>query len=259
MSGILFNKIVFGPVQSRRLGVSLGINLLPEHVKVCSMNCIYCECGWGKGETGLSSKLISHEEMIPVLEERFRQLHHDRVKIDSITYSGNGEPTMHPQFYHINQTIIRLRDMYFPETIITCLSNSTQLHRADVLAALKSIDNPLMKLDAGTQFMFELINKTFSHIDLDVICENLRKFEGRLSIQTLFLRGILDDGSIVDNTTTEEVDMWLERIKYIHPHTVILYPIDRETPVKQLEKIDKDALNKIGERVRSFGIKTEVY
>jgi wyosine [tRNA(Phe)-imidazoG37] synthetase (radical SAM superfamily) len=259
MSSILFNKIIFGPVHSRRLGTSLGINLLPETVKVCSMNCIYCECGWGRGEDNLSSKLLSSDEIISVLTERFRAMYRDQLKIDSITYSGNGEPTIHPQFAKINQSIIQLRNIYFPETIITCLSNSTQLHRDDVLMALKTIDNPLMKLDAGTQSMFELINKTFANIRLDDICDNLRKFNGRLSIQTLFLRGKLDDGTIIDNTTEKEVSAWIERLKYINPHTVILYPIDRETPAKQLEKIDKAELNIIAEKLQTLGIKTETY
>jgi wyosine [tRNA(Phe)-imidazoG37] synthetase (radical SAM superfamily) len=186
-------------------------------------------------------------------------MHQNQEKMDSITYSGNGEPTIHPQFAKINQAIIQLRNTYFPETIITCLSNSTQLHRKDVLEALKTIDNPLLKLDAGTQSMFELINKTFTPIHLDDICENLREFNGKLSIQTLFLRGKLDDGTLVDNTTKEEVNAWIERLKYIHPHTVILYPIDRETPVKQLEKIGKEVLNTIAEKVQALGIKTEVY
>ncbi|MDR1182046.1 MAG: radical SAM protein [Bacteroidales bacterium] len=258
ISAMLFDKIIFGPVHSRRLGRSLGINLLPETVKVCSMNCIYCECGWGRGEDALFSKFLPYEEIISVLRERFQQMRCERVEIDSITYSGNGEPTIHPQFAKINQSLIELRNTYFSGTIITCLSNSTQLHRNDVLEALKTIDNPLMKLDAGTQSVFELINKPFSHLSLDVITDNLRKFNGKLSIQTLFLRGTLDDGTIVDNTTEKEVDMWLERLKSINPHTVILYPIDRKTPAKQLEKIDKETLNSIAQRVQACGMKTIV-
>jgi wyosine [tRNA(Phe)-imidazoG37] synthetase (radical SAM superfamily) len=255
---MLFDKIIFGPVHSRRLGRSLGINLLPENVKLCSMDCIYCECGWGRGEENSYFKLLSSEEIIPVLSEHFFQMHHNQMEIDSITYSGNGEPTIHPQFAKINQAIIELRNKYFPGTIITCLSNSTQLYRDDVVEALKRIDNPLMKLDAGTPSVFSLINNPFSHIKLDVICDNLRKFNGKLSIQTLFLRGILDDGTIVDNTTEIEVEKWIERLRYINPHTVFLYPIDRETPAKQLEKIDKDTLNSIARRVQEYGMKTMV-
>ena len=258
MSGILFDKIVFGPIHSRRLGRSLGINLLPETEKVCSMNCIYCECGWGKADA-IQHKLLSANEIIPVLTKRFEQMHHNKIQIDSITYSGNGEPTIHPQFAEITQAIIALRNTYFPQTIITCLSNSTQLHRNDVLEALKSIDNPLMKLDAGTQSMYEQINLPFSTIKLDDICKNLQKFEEKLVIQTLFLRGKLDNNLIVDNTSNKEVEAWLERLNDIRPYKVILYPIDRETPAKCLEKIDKNTLNKIAEKVQSLGIETETY
>ena len=259
MSGILFDKIIFGVVNSRRLGRSLGINLLPDTVKVCSMNCIYCECGWGKAEVMQNANLLSANEIIPVLTERFKQLHHDNTQIDSITYSGNGEPTIHPQFAEITRAIMELRDRYFPQTIITCLSNSTQLHRKDVREALKAIDNPLMKLDAGTQSTFELINKPFADLLLDDICDNLLTFEGKLSIQTLFLRGKLDNDTTVDNTTNEEVTAWLERLKYIRPRKVILYPIDRETPAKCLEKIDKNALEQIAKKVQSLGMETACY
>jgi wyosine [tRNA(Phe)-imidazoG37] synthetase (radical SAM superfamily) len=258
MSGILFDKIVFGPILSRRLGRSLGINLLPETEKVCSMNCIYCECGWGSVEA-IQHKLLSANEIISVLTRRFEQMYHDKIQIDSITYSGNGEPTIHPQFAEITQAIIALRNTYFPQTIITCLSNSTQLHRNDVLEALKSIDNPLMKLDTGTQSMYELINLPFSNIKLDDICKNLQKFEGKLVVQTLFLRGKLDNNLIVDNTSNEEVEAWLECLSDIRPYKVILYPIDRETPVKCLEKIDKNTLNKIAKKVQLLGIETETY
>lgn len=259
MSGILFNKIIFGPINSRRLGKSLGINLLPEKIKICSFNCIYCECGWAKTDEISHSKLLPASEILPVLRKRFQEMHHDNIHIDSITYAGNGEPTLHPQFGEITREIIRLRNQYFPNTIITCLSNSTQLHREDVLDALKAIDNPLMKLDGGTQEMFERINKPFANLQLDDICDNLRKFNGQLSIQTLLLRGILDDGTIVDNTTDEEIEAWLERLLYINPRKVILYPIDRETPAKQLVKIDNDELMKISQKVKAIGIQTEVY
>jgi len=259
MSGILFDKIVFGPVNSRRLGRSLGINLLPDTAKVCSMDCIYCECGWGKIEAMQKSKLLPVSEIVPVLAKRFEQMHNDKIKIDSITYSGNGEPTIHPHFAEITDAIISLRNKFFPQTIITCLSNSTQLHRNDVRQALKSIDNPLMKLDAGTQSMFELINKPFSEMKLDTICKNLQEFDGKLSIQTLFLRGKLENNTIIDNTTDEEIAAWLKRLTDINPRKVILYPIDRETPEACLEKIDKNTLLQIAAKVQAIGIETECY
>ena len=259
MSGILFDRIVFGPIHSRRLGRSLGINLLPDTEKVCSMNCVYCECGWGEIDAIQSPNLLSSNEIIPVLTKRFEQMHSDNVKIDSITYSGNGEPTIHPQFAEVTDAVISLRNRYFPQTIITCLSNATQLHRNDVRNALKSIDSPLMKLDAGTQSTFERINKPFSDMKLNDICDNLRNFDGKLIIQTLFLRGKLDDNTIVDNTTNEEISAWLKRLAYIQPSKVILYPIDRETPAKLLEKIDKTTLLQIAAKVQTLGMNAECF
>jgi wyosine [tRNA(Phe)-imidazoG37] synthetase (radical SAM superfamily) len=223
------------------------------------MNCIYCECGWGENVDKLSFNFLPYNEIIPVLRERFQQMHQNQVKIDSITYSGNGEPTMHPQFAKITKKIIELRDIYFPGTIITCLSNSTQLYRMSVFNALTLIDNPLMKLDAGTQATFQKINQPFRNLTLNKICEKLRYFDGNLSIQTLFLRDTLHNGEIIDNTSEKEVEAWLKRIAYINPRKVILYSIDRKTPTKYLEKIDIETLNKIALHVQSLGIQTEVY
>ncbi len=258
MSGILFDKVIFGPIHSRRLGNSLGINLMPEDIKYCTFNCIYCECGWAQTSEVEYRHLLHAKEMIPILETRFQQLHDNGTQIDSITYSGNGEPTLHPEFEEITNKIIELRNQYYPNTIISCLSNSTQLHRPDVLRTLQAIDNPLLKLDAGTQSMFDAINQPFKHIDIDELTENLCKFNGQLTIQTLLLRG-MHDGKIIDNTTIEEVQAWLERIKQIHPHTVMLYPIDRETPEKELIKLSKEELEKVKEKVEQLGIKTLIY
>ncbi|MDR0367665.1 MAG: radical SAM protein [Bacteroidales bacterium] len=259
MTGILHDKIVFGPINSRRLGKSLGINLLPQDIKICTMNCIYCECGWAKTDEIIYSKLLPASEIVPVIAARLQQMHNDHVLIDSITYSGNGEPCIHLQFGEITREIIRLRNQYFPQTVITCLSNSTQLHRKDVVDALKAIDHRMMKLDAGTQAMFEQINKPFKHLKLDDVCDNLRQFNGDLSIQTLLLKGTLDNGELIDNTTSEEITAWLQRLRYIKPQKVILYSIDRETPAKKLIKIDKETLFNIANRVEKIGIKAEVY
>ena len=256
---MLFNQIIFGPVRSRRLGTSLGINLLPADVKLCTYNCIYCECGWGETEEILPSKMLPAETMVPVLEEKFKTLKDSQVHLDSITYSGNGEPTVHPQFGEITEQVIRLRDAYFPQTIITCLSNSTQLHRPDVLRALQRIDNPVMKLDAGIQTTFEQINKPFAKMDVADICGYLSQFQGNLTVQTLFLKGVLDDGTQIDNTTDAELSAWLDCLKAINPHTAMLYPIDRETPAKNLVKIEKPLLEQIAERVKALGIKALVY
>ena len=256
---MLFNQIVFGPVHSRRLGTSLGINLLPEDIKLCTYNCIYCECGWAETDQLLPSKLLPLERIVPVLEEKFKELKSKQLHLDSITYSGNGEPTVHPQFGAITEELIRMRNTYFPHTIITCLSNSTQLYRSDVLRALQLIDNPIMKLDTGIQTTFEQINKPFSSIRVEEVCAYLSKFQGKLTIQTLFLKGELDDGTKIDNTTEEELLAWLSCLKILKPHTTMLYPIDRETPARKLLKIEKNVLEQIAERVGELGIKALVY
>ena len=180
------------------------------------------------------------------------------LEIDSITYSGNGEPTLHPDFSLINDELIKLRNKYFPNTVISCLSNSTQLFRQDVFEALQKIDNRILKLDAGRQVTFDLINKPFSHISIDDVTNWLSMFNGRLIVQTLFLRGE-SDGQVIDNTTEEEVAAWLERIKQIKPQAVMMYPIDRETPAKQLRKLPKEEIELIAEKVKQLGIKTLIY
>ncbi len=259
MAGILFDDIIFGPIKSRRLGNSLGINLLPKTTKVCTFNCIYCECGWGGQAKPTIEKLHPASVIIPVIETTIKTLHQKGAKIDSITYSGNGEPTIHPEFETITDAIIELRNRYFPTTIISCLSNSSQLHRPDVVAALKKIDNPLMKLDTALQSTFLLMNAPYTTIDIATICKQLQIFEGNLTIQTMFLRGTLDNGTPIDNTTDKEITAWIECLKQIRPHTLMLYPIDRETPASNLEKIDKNTLEKIAEKVRKIGIKTFTY
>lgn len=259
MAGILFNDIIFGPIRSRRLGNSLGINVLPKKIKYCTFNCIYCECGWGQSDTIKFGDLHPAKTIIPVIEKTLKELHDKNTSIDSITYSGNGEPTIHPEFLTITNAIIALRNQYYPDTIISCLSNSTQLHRPDVLEALQKIDKAIMKLDTGLQETFQHMNKPYIQIDLDSICRNLRLFNGNLIIQTMFLKGSCSDGYYIDNTTDIEINAWIERLKEIKPHTVMIYPIDRETPVSNLQKIDINTLERIADKVRKLGIKTLTY
>ena len=259
MSGVLYNDIIFGPIHSRRLGCSLGINLLPKIIKLCTFNCIYCECGWAQTKEIDYDKLHKASEMIPVMEDYMRQLLEKGVIPDSITYSGNGEPTLHPEFGLITKSLIKLRDKYFPKAIISCLSNSTQLHRPDVVEALKLMENPMLKLDAGTQETLNKMNQPFVDLDIEALTRQLMAFNGNLTIQTMFLRGTMDDGTPVDNTTEVEVDAWLERIRRIRPHTVMLYPIDRETPAHQLKKVGAEVLEPIAERIRLMGITAKVY
>lgn len=258
MSGILWNEMVFGPIKSRRLGSSLGINLLPGKLKICTFNCIYCECGWGKEVNTITDKVFSHGQIIDALEMRLKELNAEGAHLDSITFAGNGEPTMHPEFAEVVDDLVKLRNRYFPEAKTSCLSNSTMAFDPKIRAALMKIDNVLMKLDAGDQKTFDLINRPFHPINAETVVKSLMDFHGSISIQTLFLKGEYE-GEIIDNTTDEEVNIWLEKIAQINPQKVVIYPIDRETPARNLQKIDANTLNAIAEKVRALGIPCEVY
>jgi len=258
MSGILFDEIVFGPLKSRRFGISLGINLLPAEIKICTFNCIYCECGLTKPDPNVNSKLFKPEHIRHSLEERFKALKNENIYPDSLTFAGNGEPTLHPQFAAIIDDVLKLRDTYFPRARVTVLSNATMLHKESVRQALLKIDGNVLKLDAGTQATFDQINRPSKAIALDEIVNQLCDFNGNVIIQTMFLRGILE-GKPVDNTTETEVSAWLGHLARIRPKMVMLYPIDRRTPVESLQKITAEELDAIATRVRQIGINAEVY
>jgi wyosine [tRNA(Phe)-imidazoG37] synthetase (radical SAM superfamily) len=258
MSGILFDDIVFGPLKSRRFGISLGINLLPSKAKICSFNCIYCECGLTGGEPVENARLFTPEEIRFSLEERFKALKQENIYPDSLTFAGNGEPTLHPKFGAIVVEVSDLRDTYFPNAKITVLSNATMLHKPSVHEALLRIDNNVLKLDAGTQATFDQINRPITKILLSNVLDHLCSFNGNVIIQTLFLRGMLD-GRPVDNTTKAEVDAWLGHLYLIHPKLVMLYPIDRRTPIETLEKVSLAELEILAEKVKGIGLDAEVY
>ena len=257
MSGILWGEIVFGPIKSRRLGNSLGINLLPGNLKICTFNCIYCECGWGDKVLDIENKIFGHKEIIETLEKRLKELKANNTPIDSFTFAGNGEPTMHPYFAEIVDDIVALRDQYYPNAKTSCLSNSTMVMNPKIRTALMKLDNVLLKLDAGTQEMFNNINMAFDPISIIDVVENLKLFKGNLSIQTLFLTGE-NNGNIIDNTSEKEVSLWLKHIQAIAPKKVVIYPIDRATPAINLNKVSPKKLNEIAERVRALGIVCEV-
>ncbi|MEI6434045.1 MAG: radical SAM protein [Bacteroidota bacterium] len=258
MSGFLFHEVVFGPVRSRRLGLSLGINLLPLHSKHCSFNCIYCECGWTKPDLLNQPTFPSREEVAGYLEQRLIQLVDEHYIPDAITYAGNGEPTMHPGFAGIVDDTIALRDKFVPESKVTVLSNASMLDNDAVFVALQKLDNNILKLDAGDEKMFNLINNPVEPIRFESLIGNLKKFNGNLIIQSMFLRGRFR-GESVDNTTTAQVEKWLEYLMEIKPKMVMIYPIARETPVHNLEKIALPELEKIASRVTLSGLKAVVY
>lgn len=258
MSGFLFHETVFGPVMSRRLGVSLGVNLLPTDYKYCTFNCIYCECGWTFKKPEGSKGLPSRKEVKSLLEQKLKAMKKDDNSPDAITFAGNGEPTIHPEFPGIIDDTIELRDQYFSEAKITVLSNASMLHREDVFQALLKIDNNIQKLDAGTEKLFQLINKPAGKLTLEKVVEQLHNFKGKLIVQSLFLKGF-HEGASIDNTEAAEVEAWISLLKTIDPEYVMIYPIDRATPEQNIEKLSFERLNQIAGLVNKAGIKTKVF
>ena len=258
MAGILFDEIVFGPVKSRRFGVSLGINLLPLQGKFCSFNCIYCECGLNEATKKEKTVLFTAAEINASLQSRFEALKEGNLNPDNITFAGNGEPTLHPEFEAIIENTIRLRDKFFPKAHITVLSNATRLDRAHVKRALLRIDNNVLKLDAGSNNTFQAINQPTYPVTVEKIVEELKSFGSNLTIQTMLIRGEVE-GKWVDNTTEEELGLWLGHINKIKPKLVMLYPIDRQTPYKTLEKVPEAEFQALAKRIEDLGIKAEVF
>lgn len=258
MSTILFDKLVFGPVYSRRLGISLGINLLPTDSKYCNFNCIYCECGWSKNDTGTKLVLPKREDLKILLTEKLIELRGTEDEPDAITFAGNGEPTIHPEFSEIIDDTIEIRNKYSPQTIISVLSNATMLHKKNVRKALMKVEKNILKLDTGIESTFSLLNQAAGKLTIKQIVDNLLLFRGKVIIQTLFVRGRYN-GRYIDNTSEKEINAWLPLLKKIQPEYVMIYPIDRGTPVKELEKIPEKELKEIAAKVEAEGIKTEVY
>lgn len=254
---VLFNDIVFGPINSRRFGYSLGINLLPLDNKVCNFNCVYCECGW----TDLKNKKVSYfpfDTICHNIESSFKDWAHKQRKPESITFAGNGEPTMHPKFLEIMKEVIILRDAFLSGVPITVLSNSELLGNKKVWEGLMLADKRVLKLDAGTNEMFTKINLPLSGKNIEWYIDKLKLFDGKLIIQTIFLKGH-HNGSVIDNTTDKEVSNWLNILEKIKPTEVMIYTIDRDTPLKTLYKIDKDKLNDICDKAKRLGISAKVY
>jgi wyosine [tRNA(Phe)-imidazoG37] synthetase (radical SAM superfamily) len=225
-----FDEIVFGPIFSRRLGSSLGVNLLPSKGKLCNFDCIYCECGWNKDGRG-DSRFPELEDIERALDEKMSKAASEGVSVDSVTFSGNGEPTMHPKFPEVIDVTLRLRDKYFPDAKVSVLSNATLIGRDAVAAALMRVDNPILKIDASSDELVRKINKPVGSYSLAEIVDNLRKFEGRFILQTMFLRS-----PEFDSASPEALEAWMDIVRELKPREVMVYTIDRETPDKSLEK-----------------------
>ena len=240
---MLFQSIIYGPIHSRRLGTSLGIELMPLDHKLCTFNCVYCECGWN---TPIAHPVLpTREEVKAALEEKLSTFDFRLSTIDVITFSGNGEPTLHPEFLGIIQDTCALRDRYCPKAKVSVLSNSTQLGRPDVVEALHLCDNRILKLDAATDEMMHRIDLPVNeHLNVETIIQWLSQFNGDFTLQTCFLKGT-HNGQIIDNTEEKELVKWYEAVDILHPKQIMIYVIDRKTPEENLEKIPRDRMEAI--------------
>ena len=232
-------ETVFGPIRSRRLGDSLGINLLPEKGKICSFDCIYCECGWNKDGRN-DTRLPSAEKVRNDLETKLKQCQANQINIDSITFSGDGEPTLNPEFPQIIDDTIRLRNQYYPNSKITVLSNATRVHLPEVFNALRKVDNPTMKIDAPTNDLVEKINHPASGYDINKVVEALKQFNGDFIMQTMFLKS-----KDFDSSSPEVLNGWMNIVRLLKPREVMVYTIDRPTPEEGLQKFTVEEMRRL--------------
>lgn len=256
MSTIIYPSPIFGPVHSRRLGVSLGINLLPADGKVCTFDCVYCECGLNRDHRP-TLRMPTREEVREALESRLKDMKQNGPTPDVLTFAGNGEPTVNPHFAEIIDDTIRLRDEYFPKAMVSVLSNATQVLRPEVRSALMRVDNNIQKLDTINPLYIKKVDRPNGAYDIHSIIEGLKAFQGHVVIQTMFMTGQLSDeeGTFsVDNTGEEYVGPWLQAVKEIAPRQVMIYTIDRETPTEGLQKASREQLDAIRDRVTAMGI-----
>ncbi len=256
MSTILFNEIVFGPIKSRRLGISLGVNLLPLYGKWCNFDCIYCECGFnrdGKEDTRLPTVKEVEEALIRKLKN------HDKTigPIDTITFSGNGEPTMHPHFSAIIDITLNLRDKYASEAKVSVLTNGSRIHIKEVANALFKVDNAIIKIDSAFEDTVKKIDRPQFNYSINKIIEGLSPFKGKFILQTMFLKGEFE-GEIIDNTTQKEVEAWYKVIEQIEPREIMIYTIDRETPAQNLKKADRERMDSIAAPLIKKGYKVTI-
>ncbi|MFO7617805.1 MAG: radical SAM protein [Bacteroidales bacterium] len=256
MGTFLFDDIIFGPVSSRRLGASLGINLLPAGRKFCNFNCIYCECGWS-GSEGSSPRLPARDEIRKRLEKKLLEIHDTHSQLDMITFAGNGEPTLHPDFPGVIDDTIALRDRHAAGVPIAVLSNASRIDRPEIFRALGKIEKNILKLDSAFEATVRMINRPPHDYSISKVIDGMARYEGRFILQTLFLRGEMN-GRTVDNATPEEISAWLEVVARVKPSQVMIYTIARDTPVDTLRKLPTGELKAIARQVEQLGIATQV-
>ncbi|MCG8582302.1 MAG: radical SAM protein [Bacteroidales bacterium] len=257
MSTFLFDEIVFGPVNSRRLGISLGMNLLPVNRKICSFDCIYCECGLN-GELGdKNGQMPSRAEVKSALDNKLQNMLKDNLKPDVITFAGNGEPTLHPDFSGIIDDTIELRNKFCPEARIAVLSNASRLHKPDVVEALLKIEDNIQKLDSGLKETILRLDQPNYPFDLEKTIKQLKGFNGQLIIQSMFVAGEMN-GVDIDNTTEADISSWLDALKDIQPEKVMIYTIERDTPYNSLKKVPLETLKAIAQKAEDSGFSVSV-
>ena len=253
---ILFNELIFGPIHSRRLGLSLGVNLLPIDAKICSFDCIYCECGYNT--TMKESPMPTRDDVRETLEAKLIEMKSEGQVPDVITFAGNGEPTIHADFEGIIDDTIALRNTYCPTAKVSVLSNSTRIHKPNVFRALNKVDNNILKFDSAIDRTMKIMNCPVGNlINVAWLVEHLSEFKGKLIIQTMFLRGTFK-GEAFDNTTAPEVEAWLNAMEIIRPEQIMMYSLDREAPTKTLQKISNKEMNVIAGLARERGFDVSV-
>ena len=247
-----FDDIVFGPIFSRRLGSSLGVNILPTVGKLCNFDCIYCECGWNKDGKS-DGRFPRLAEVEAALEEKMSKAAAEGVPVDSITFSGNGEPTMNPDFPQIVDATVRLRDKYFPDAKVSVLSNAVLVARKEIAEALKKVDNPILKIDASSDDLIRKINKPVGSYRLGEIVEALKDFDGNFILQTMFLRA-----QDFDTTEKDSLEAWMNIVRELRPREIMVYTIDRETPDKSLGKYTVDEMTAFVQPLLDEGFKIQI-
>ena len=253
MATIIYPSPIFGPVKSRRLGISLGINLLPDDGKICTFDCLYCECGFN-AERRPSKRLPKREDVARALEKKLLEMQENSEFPDVLTFAGNGEPTVHPEFEAIMDDTIALRNRYCPNAKISVLTNATLITRDSVFNALKKVDNNILKLDTVDSNYISFLDRPTGRYDLEKIIERMKAFDGKAVIQTMFLKGEVN-GYDVNNTGDAFVLPWISAIKHIAPREVMIYTIDRETPQQGLQKATREELDRIVCMLEKEGIK----
>ena len=255
MPTFLFHDLVYGPIKSRRLGNSLGVNLLPVDKKYCNFNCIYCECGANLGGGGI--RLSRRADIANALSMKLKELHAQGIAVDSITFAGNGEPTIHPDFEGVMEDTVAERNKYYPEAKISVLSNATRIANPDVVKALMLIDNRILKLDSAIEATAKAIDRPVGDYSVARTVELLKSFDGNFTLQTMFLEGNVN-GVHINNMTEEEVSAWLEVVKATRPKKVMIYTIDRATPETDLRKASHNELDAIRDRLMASGFDVSV-